>query len=282
MTQYIKKHIWILVIGIGFMMFAFKQSTPPVLNDPYFFPGEKYVYNAHYGPVSAGKAEVYLKKEIEQRQGKPVYEVKVVGKTTGIFSYTMEVLDTWVSYVDTSTLTPVEFSRDLLEGPTYRLKETTIFNPDSNKATVTWNKPHRPENGTKTKVYDVVNQTQDMVSGYYFLRRIDYDKLEAGQIISMPAFLEDSLYNFQVKYNGIKEVYTNYGKLKAYEMSPILPPNDIFTNENAIRFYVSTDKYRVPLKIEADLYYMGAIELELESYSGVDLNLGKNKSSSWF
>ena len=262
-----------------FIVEAQSVKPTPMLENAVFYLGEKYVYNAHYGIISAGEATVVLGNNVVQKEGRPCYHVQIVGQTTGMFSSTMVVKDVWTSYIDTATLLPVRFERDLLENR-YQLKETTYFRSDIKKIDVVSKKPNKEAIRAS---YPLAKATQDMVSGYYYLRRVDFEKIEPGHIIQMNTFLEDSIFDLKIRYNGIKQVYTSYGKVKAYELSPILPDNDIFTDPNSIRFYISEDKYRVPLKIEADLFFMGAIEVDLKNHTGTDMKIGSGKKKKgWF
>ena len=77
-----------------------------------------------------------------------------------------------------------------------------------------------------------------------------------------------------VNIHNKKEIRTKFGKVASIEMAPIMPDNKIFRGENSIKFWVSDDINRVPLKIRAKLF-VGAFEVELTDYEGLREDIGK-------
>ena len=112
------------------------------------------------------------------------------------------------------------------------------------------------------------NNIQDVISGYYFLRTIDFSKFAIGQTVSSPLFFDEDLYQMKIKFAGRGIVHTKFGKMRVLKLNPILPKNDLFKGENAIRIWISDDKNRVPLKIEVDFSF-GTINMEIKNYKGV-------------
>jgi hypothetical protein len=78
-------------------------------------------------------------------------------------------------------------------------------------------------------------------------------------------FFDDEIYNMRVKYNGKGIVRTKYGKINVIKLNPILPKNNMFDGEDAIRIWVSDDRNRVPIKIEVD-FAVGGATMELKNY----------------
>jgi hypothetical protein len=72
----------------------------------------------------------------------------------------------------------------------------------------------------------------------------------------------------KIKYAVKGIVHTRFGKIRVLKLNPILPKNNLFKGENAIRIWVSDDRNRVPLKIEIDFSF-GTIDMEIKNYKGV-------------
>ena len=139
----------------------------------------------------------------------------------------------------------------------YKKDQTIIFDHIANAAT-------REEDKEK-KSFKLPNNVHDVVSGYYFLRTIDFTKVKIGETVSSNMFFDDEIYNMRVKYNGKGVIRTKYGKINVIKLNPILPKNSMFDGEDAIRIWVSDDKNRVPIKIEVD-FAVGGATMELKNY----------------
>ena len=48
-------------------------------------------------------------------------------------------------------------------------------------------------------------------------------------------------------------------------MEPIMPKNGIFSGKDAIKFWISDDQRKIPLKIRAQLF-IGAVEVDITDY----------------
>ena len=103
-------------------------------------------------------------------------------------------------------------------------------------------------------MFDVTKNVQDMLSGYYYLRTLDYSKYKVGDVIKMKAYLTDDLYDFEIRYMGTTTLKMKKGKIKAIKLMPVMPDNSYFKNKDAVTFYVSNDKNRVPLFVKADMF----------------------------
>jgi hypothetical protein len=223
-----------------------------------FGTGEHLEYRVHYGMFNAAEASVDVSPQVQYINGRPCYKINVVGTTLGAFSWFAKIRDQWQSWLDTSAIVTQKFYRNIKEND-YKKIETTLFDHTANTATVT------DENGTKT--YTVANNIQDAISGYFFLRTVEFDKLKAGDLIEMPTFFENKVYKMKVKYRGKDSIKTKFGKIKTLRMTPVMPDNQLFKGENSIRIWVSDDANRVPVKVEVDLW-VGALVMELRTYQG--------------
>lgn len=83
------------------------------------------------------------------------------------------------------------------------------------------------------------------------------------------AIFEDELYDFGIKLGGRETIKTKFGKIKAIRLEPVMPKDqDLFDGENSIRFWMSDDENRIPLKIEADMF-VGAVEIDIKDYKNL-------------
>ncbi len=254
-------------ICFGFVV-GYKKPTNQSLQNNTFSPGEKLIYRVHYGFLNAGRAELEIHNKFYKVEDKVCYKINVYGKSIGSFDFFTRIRDHWGTYIDTSSLIPLQSYRYVQEGK-YKLKEEIYYDQEAHKAT-------RKVEGQKDEFYTLAHNVQDIVSGFYYLRAMDFSKIKTGDTISIDAFFENKGYAFQMKYLGIEEMDTDIGKFRSYVISPIMPPNPFFKGDNSVKVWLTADLNKIPLKAKASTY-LGAIEMDIEHAKGLRYELGQNK-----
>jgi hypothetical protein len=230
------------------------------VNNESFSSGERLEFKVHLGPINAAYSTMAISDTVYQINGRPCYKISIEGNTTGFFDMFVRVRNVWGTYLDTQAILPQRFYRNIQENK-YRKYEIVDFDHKNKKAIVTKldKETKRP---TETKPFDISENSQDLVSGYYFLRTLDYKNRKEGEIISIPAFFDNEKYDFNVKFVGREEVRTKIGKINALVLSPIMPSNSLFDGENSIQVWLSDDKNKIPLKVKAKMF-VGSVEIDL-------------------
>lgn len=247
-----KIFIFAALIGCNF---AFWGDNYRYVENDSFQVGEKYDYRVKFGFVNIGLANVKVSEKIYSMNNRPCYRVAVFGRTAGVTDV-FKVRNSYQSYVDTLAIIPHQFIYNAREG-NYKRDQTIFFNHQQTTAT-------RLEKNER-KNFNVPKYCQDVVSGYYFLRTLPFERMRVGEVVTAPLFFADELYNLKVKFKGRKIIQTKFGKIKVFEINPILPPNDLFNGADAIKVYVSDDKNRVPIEIYVD-FKIGSASMELKDY----------------
>lgn len=258
----VKKFSILFVLPFLFSFIPGPEKEYRILQNDSFFKGEKMKFRLHYGFFNAGEAVFEVHPDLYRVNNRTCYKLTVFGKSTGAFDMMMHIRDTWGSYMDTSALISQRSYRDIEEN-NYKLKEYVNFFPLEGKAHV---EKHRK--GIHHEDYVVPNNVQDIISGFYFLRTINYHQLEKGEIVRVDAFFENEIYDFAVKYEGVENVKTKFGKIKAIKLTPIMPDNSLFEGKNAITCWLSDDENKMPLKVKAKMF-VGAVEIDIEGFSGL-------------
>jgi hypothetical protein len=119
-----------------------------------------------------------------------------------------------VLYIDTSAILPQRFHRNIEEGK-YRKKENMMFDHYKDMVTV--------EDKKETNTFKVPDNVQDIVSGVYYLRTLNYDKRKIGEPIRIQGFFDDEVFDFTVTYRGKETVETKAGMIKAIKLIPKMP-----------------------------------------------------------
>lgn len=251
-------YCFLIFLCSGFIAGEKKKNPVP------FATLETLEYRLHYSFMNAGEAVIEVHPKLYLVNNKVCYKATVTGRSTGAFELMLKIKDTWGTYIDTSTYIPQRAYRDIEEGG-YRLKEFAFFDFSKNQVSV----DREGKSGKKTtKVYEITPDVQDIVSGFYYLRTLDYGKMKVGDIIKINAFFEDKLYDFKVKYLGTEIIDTKFGDISAIKLSPLMPDNQLFDGEESIKVYLSNDKNKIPLKVEAEMF-VGAVEMDIKNYKGL-------------
>ena len=260
MKRYYIPFLLLLLVAFGFGFSAFEsRDTMRRLDNDSFTSGEKLDYVVHYGLINAAEATIDVDKDIQYINNRPCYKVNVFGKTTGSFDFFLKVRDTWRSYIDTTSIVPQRFHRNIEEGK-YKKKENITFDHYKNLAVV--------EDKKETNTYKVPDNVQDIVSGVYYLRTLNYDNRKVGEQIKIQGFFDDEIFDFTVTYRGKTTVETKAGDIRAIKLIPKMPKNKLFDGEDAIAVYLSDDQNKIPVLIQAEMF-VGSVKINLHKYKGL-------------
>ena len=223
--------------------------------------GEWFKFRMSYsGWLKAGNATMSV--EETTYKGKQVYHVVGKGWTTGAIKWFFKVKDNYESYIDKYTGLPYKSIRQIDEGGHTKDIETE-FDQVSQKAFVN-NKKHNTKNTFSTE-----KNVQDMVSAFYYLRNnYNTDTIKEGDIVSLNMFFDEENYNFRLKFLGRETIKTEFGKVKTLKFRPYVMAGRVFKEEESLTLWVSADKNKIPLKVQADLA-VGSLRAELEAFKGL-------------
>ena len=223
-----------------------------------FKAGEMIEYRLHYGFITAGEGTVETSPDLVKINNRPCYRVTVSGKTSGAFDAMYKVRDTWRSFVDTGAFVSQRFYWDIHEGK-YTKEETVYFDHINRKI-------RSEEKNEATREFDKVPQNlQDIISGYYYLRNVDFSKMKDDEVLPVKGFFDDKYFDFKVKYKGKEVVKTKFGKINCLKLIPIMPKNELFDGEGSVSFYVTDDLNKIPVKVAAKMF-IGSIEVDIKGY----------------
>lgn len=260
------KYVCFTILGCSFIAGLLSFNTPtvdkPIKNNS-FGLGEKVEYRIHYGFINAAEAKVEIGKSFTTVANKPCFKIDVTGKTVGAFDLIAKVRDNWRSHIDTATLKPLMFYQKIQENK-YRKEETVYFYRESGNVT------SKIKNETKT--FKVPQDIHDIISSYYFLRTVNFDKAQEGEIIEVPVFFSSEIYKLRVRYAGRETIKTSFGKTKVFKLHPLIPDNKFFKGEGAMKIWVSDDVNRIPVKVKVELA-IGSLQIDMKSYSGLKKDL---------
>ena len=226
-----------------------------------FHSGESINYHVYYtlAGIYVYGGEANFNVNLERYNGKPVYHIVGDGKTTSFFDGFFKVRDRYESYIDTASLKPYKFIRNIVEGD-FKKFETVTFNHASNTAT---------SQGGTFKVPDCV---QDVLSSIYYARNIDFNKYKPGDKIPFSMFIDDKTYNLYIRYLGKEKIKTKYGKFNAIKFKPLLIEGTIFKGGEKMTVWVSDDANKIPVRIESPIS-VGSVKVDMMGYRNTRFKL---------
>lgn len=247
------KKIFVVVL-LFFAFWANAQSHQA------FQGGEWFQFRVHYGMFNASYATL----EVQETtfKNRPVYHVVGQGKSTGLLHLFFKVNDNYESYFDKNTMEPYRFIRQIDEGGHTRDIQID-FNHDTKSALV-FNRKY----DTK-ETYPIGDDVHDMLSAFYYLRNnLDVEGLKEGDVVQMKMFFDDEDFDFQVKFLGREVVNTKIGKIATLKFRPYVLAGRVFEEKEGLTLWVSDDKNRMPVKIQANLA-VGSLDADLNAFKGL-------------
>jgi len=228
-----------------------------------FILGEELQYRVTFGFFTVGRSVTRVDKNLYTLNGEPCYRIDAYGETSDWVSWLSKVDDNWGAYLDTATVSTQMSYRKIREGR-YRLDEETWFDHGSGKAEV---KVRDKRTGifSKRKTFLIKPYATDLIGGFTHLRFIDFSRIKQGDTLSIAGFLEDTGYHLRILYAGREVVPTRLGNIPCHVLIPRMPRNRLFDGENAVRVWISEDRNRIPVKIEAKMF-IGSTGIELTGH----------------
>jgi hypothetical protein len=219
--------------------------------------GEEITYTIYYALAGAhvNAGTTTFSNRLEKFNGKTVYHAIGVGGSNSKYDWIYKVRDRYESYIDTQTMRPLKFFRDISEGTNKKI-ETVNFNHVNNTAS------------NETGTYKVPSCIQDVLSTIYYARNIDFEKYKKGDKIPFQMFLENQVYDLYIRYLGKEDVKTKYGKFNAIKFKVLLIPGTIFKGGEEMIVWVSDDQNHVPVRIESQIM-VGSIKVDMSSYKNL-------------
>lgn len=219
-----------------------------------FQSGESVTYYVFYTLagvwVHAGNVNFTVKQT--SLRNKPVYHVVGTGSTLSSYDWIYRVRDRYETFLDTATLLPYRFIRNVDEGG-YKKFEDVNFDHTVGTAT------------NAEGVFKVPPCVQDVLSEVYMARNIDFEKYKKNDLIPFKLFLDNEVFDMYIRYLGKETIKTRYGKFQCIKFKPLLLKGSIFEGGEKMTVWVSDDANRLPIRIESPIS-VGSVKVDMMMY----------------
>lgn len=221
----------------------------------------------HWGFIwkKAGSGILNLWEE-QTTDGKERLHGQLCGRSLSIVETIMKVRDTLDCWY-TPNMVPIEFCKKTNEGSYQAIernfyksftngKELTPENVDSTQVDVyRW----RIKKGNDRKRHTVENVSYDMLSSFYLVRNLDFEKLEKNQTLQFPVVAGIRSQFLNVVYKGRTTCTLKNGKqYDSYEVHLSFASKD--SNNTPMQVWIATTPDHRPLSVIIDLKRIGAVQ----------------------
>ena len=209
------------IISLLLLLFSAVRQDPGDkfcgIKNTAFKEGEVVTMKVYYTTLGmyVGAGEARFSTTLERYNGVPVYHCVGTGESYSFFDNFYKVRDRYETYIDTASMLPVKFIRNVYEGG-YKIYNNVTFNHKAGTAVSTHG------------VFKVTPCIQDVIRAVYYARNIDFNKYKPGDKIPFDMFLDDEIYHLYLRYEGKENVKTKYGKFRAIKFKPLLIKGTIF------------------------------------------------------
>lgn len=247
----------ILLAGVVFPQTAGEGDDACAVRNTAFQAGELLTYKVYYtlASVYVAAGETTFATNLDHFNGKDVYHVVADGKTYPFYDKFFKVRDRYETYIDTATLQPYKFIRNVNEGG-YKTYENVTFVKNSGTAV------------TSEGVYKVPACIQDVLSAMFYVRNLDFNHYKPGDKVPFDMFLDRQVYHLYVRYLGKETIRTKYAKFRAIKFKPLLVKGTMFEGGEKMTVWVSDDPNHIALRVESPIT-VGSVKVDMSYYKNL-------------
>lgn len=228
-------------------------------NDAFTY-GEVLEYKIHYGFINAARAKIMVDKNPVMINGRPTYHITAKGRTNSSFDWMYKVRDHFETWVDSASMAPLKYFKMVKENK-YKDVDLVYYNHEKEKIK------------GKKKNMDMSRYTQDILSGVFYARTLDFSKAKVGDAFPINIYLDQEIYDLKFKYLGKQTISTKFGKIRCFKLRPQLVVDRVFKDEDSMTIWVTDDANRIPIRVSSSLW-VGSVKLDLVKHSGLKNKFG--------
>ena len=245
----------LIIILTGFTLKAGDEFCG--IRNTSFTGGESITMKVYYNTmgmyIAAGEATFTT--ALEKFNGRQTYHCVGEGKSYSFFDNFFKVRDKYETYIDTASMLPIKFIRNVSEGG-YKIYNNVTFNHSAGTAVST--------NG----VFKISTCIQDVVSSMYYARNINFEKYKSNDKIPFDMFLDDEVNHLYLRYVGKETVKTRYGKFKSIKLKPLLIKGTMFAGGEKMNVWISDDPNHIVLRVESPIS-VGNVKVDMMGYKNL-------------
>ncbi len=233
----------------------FPASNVGILENSHFNSGEKLSFWVGFtsmltGKISAGDAQIEISTKLNTVKNQKVYQVIGKGSTNGFVEMFYVIKYNYESFIDFDDFQPMKLTVNKFENDKKK-EDVVYFNQNDHFAK------------SKNKRTQIPTNVQDMLSAFYYIRMQDFSSLKKGDCLQVPVFLDDTVINSKIVFDGRESIETKKGKFKCVIFKPMMMKGNIFKQAFPATVWLTDDENRYPVLFELKLS-VGKMRVELK------------------
>jgi hypothetical protein len=248
LTQLFKMKIRISFFFIILFMASYTDAKE--VFTPSLYPN--LTYQIRYGFMVGGITTLSLNEGVYK--DKLVYHALAIGQTTGMADNIYGVKDIYESWFDKETNLPYKQIRKIKEG------RYTQYNE------VTYNRENNTVDSKLSGIHSVPAKILDLSSTFYYIRRLDFSKVNEGDAVSVNMYFSDEIFPFHLIYKGKETIKTKFGSISCIKISPLVEVGRMFKAQDDLTIWFTDDANRLPVLVRMDIRIVGSVYLKLIEY----------------
>jgi hypothetical protein len=149
---------------------------------------------------------------------------------------------------------PVFAIQNVHEGRSYKYYNEYIYNRKSNII-----------NSKISGEHSVPEGILDMMSVFYYIRRLDISTAKEGDLFKINTFFSDKLFPLELRYHGKETIDTKWGKIRCIKFATIVEPGRVFKSKDDMYIWYTDDENRIPILITMEML-VGHVNVEMIDY----------------
>lgn len=178
------------------------------------------------------------------------------GRTAPWADHIYKVRDTLRGTIDSDTFFPYTYEKIAHEDGDFS-HDHLVFSRSGNTTTA---KVVRRKKRKKDKTEEVTNReleatgpTLDMLSAFYYMRKLDYDKMAPGETVRLNVFSGRQKEILKIHFDGTKEIKVGKKRYKTYHITFTFTSKAGKKTSDNMDAWISATPERVPLLLEGRL-----------------------------
>ena len=242
------------------LLYALPISAQEVINpqvkpDKAFIAGENLTFQIRYGFIIAGTTQLSLTDTVYQN--KLVFHAFTIVQTTGLADKIYGVKDVYESWFDKETNLPFKQISNVKEGRYTKYNE------------VTYNRNNNTVSSKLSGLHEAPAKILDLSSTLYYIRRIDFSKVDQGAVVLLNMYFSDEIFPFRFIYMGKENIRTKFGKIRCLKVNPVVEVGRMFKSSDDLTIWLTDDGNRIPVLIRMDIRIVGSVNLKLLKYENI-------------
>ena len=217
-----------------------------------FQSGEKIYFEGYYNWafiwLNAGYVTFSVDEIVKNRD--KLLKISAIGGSYKGYDKIFKIRDTIEVIVDPITIEPLEYKQITYEG-SYTAEHYYKFDKINRKVNMRIRRDKAP---LEIKTIAWPQCSYDVLSMAYSARTIDFSKYKVDDKIPMNLIVDGENHELYIRYKGVEVVKNREGKsFRCLKFTPLLVEGTIFNKGEDMTVWVTDDKNRVPIIVEAKI-----------------------------